>query len=93
MEEELKRLKNLKAQELMKRLKEIETVAGLQNNQDENSNIKIDQNILDEDWDPEKHEAMMMVIEMLLYYQLSVFLLYLNNFHVLKYIFYGKKSL
>eukprot|EP01038_Epipyxis_sp_PR26KG_P005739 gene5739-7923_t len=52
-EEELKRLKNLKRQELQSRLKNISDVAGLQ------KLGVIDENILDEDWDPEKHEALM----------------------------------
>ena len=51
-EAELRRLKNLKREELLSRIKKISKISGL-------SNLGLDENELDEDWDPEKYEKMM----------------------------------
>jgi protein KRI1 len=50
-EAELKRLKNLKKQELQGRLAKISEMGGLKE-------LGIDENFLDEDWDPEKYEVL-----------------------------------
>lgn len=49
-EAELKRLKNLKKQELNERLAKITEIGGLKE-------LGIDERFLEEDWDPEKHEV------------------------------------
>lgn len=51
-EAELRRLKNLKRQELQERLRKIGEVGGV-------SSMYLDESVLDEDWDPDKHEAAM----------------------------------
>ncbi len=51
-EAELKRLKSLKKKELQERVKQIARMGGLEE-------MGIDPAMLDEDWDPEKHEQMM----------------------------------
>jgi protein KRI1 len=52
-EAELRRLKNLKRQELQERLRRIADLGGLKDLP------AFDESILDEDWDPAKHEALM----------------------------------
>jgi len=52
-EAELRRLKNLKRQELRERLQKIGEISGLK------KLGFIDEDMLDDDWDPAKHEAMM----------------------------------
>lgn len=52
-EAELRRLKNLKRQELQERLRKIGEVGGVGND------LCLDEAALEEDWDPEKHEAIM----------------------------------
>ena len=51
-EAELRRLKNIKREELLNRIKKISKVSGL-------GNLGLDENDLDEDWDPDKYEKMM----------------------------------
>lgn len=72
-EEELKRLKNLKKMELQKRLKKIAKVGGVDFDTEpegtkrskkskkkaDGEKLMIDETLLDEDWDPAKHEALM----------------------------------
>eukprot|EP00606_Chrysophyceae_sp_TOSAG23-5_P000771 GSChrysophyteH2.ASY1.ANO1.1347.1 assembled CDS len=53
-EEELKRLKNLKRKELQERVKKIALVSG-----SSLEDVGIDPAMLDDEWDPEKHERMM----------------------------------
>eukprot|EP01034_Spumella_vulgaris_P026860 gene26860-33506_t len=50
---EIKRLKNLKRQELKARLLQIGEIAGLK------GQLGLDEDVLDEEWDEKKHEAMM----------------------------------